>query len=181
MKQTRLRISSLNFRALIVSVQRSGTRFTQRLLQEHGLKTLQLHAVDRQRERIQKLYELCQDEGYPVVVPLRHPFEVANSWRSRFEPLEKMFEQWRELTEICNEIDVYFLPIDHPDRQIYLKTLSDCVGVPLETRWKKYGHKPGNAEFTQDEIKSLIELAHSPFVTQFYGEDVSHGTRAGNL
>ncbi len=165
-----------NCRGLLLSVQRSGTRFTQRILQQDHIKTAQLHAAPTMMVRVEEWLKKCCDEGLPIIVPLRHPFSVAHSWRLRGDRLEDMFEQWRLLIQCCDRCEPYYLPVDHPEREGFLDELREATGAPIETRWKKYGHKPCMAFLTPDELRQVNELCASEFVQAFYTEDVPHGT-----
>ena len=165
-----------NQNGLILSVQRSGTRFIQRVLTQAGLKTAQLHTAPQMMERIEVDLKKCCDEGLPVVIPLRHPFSVAHSWKNRGEQLDDMFKQWELLIQTVDRCNPWFVPVDHPERQHFLDELADDTGLALETRWKKYGSKPGMAYLDPDEQELVNQLVATEFVQAFYTEDVPHGT-----
>ena len=167
-----------NRHGLLLSVQRTGTRFVQRILQQAGIKPAQLHAAQAHMDRIEIWLEKCRDEGLPIIIPLRHPISVAKSWRVRGEPLEAMFDQWALLAEIVDVSRPLFLPVDHPERDEFLREMSGQLNMDLQTRWKKYGSKPGSNDVVLTPVDTLAvqELIANTFLKYFYTEDVPHGT-----
>ena len=161
---------------LLVSVQRSGTRFLQRILTAAGIKTAQIHPVPTRTNQLDGWLAKNKAEDLPIIVPMRHPFSVAHSWRNRSEPVEKMFEQYRYLTEICEQSKSLFLPVDHRDRDFYLAHMALELDTELETDWEPYGHKNGCSYLDPDEQRQIAELVASPFVSKFYNGSVPHGT-----
>ena len=101
-------------------------------------------------------------KGYPIVVPLRHPAEVALSWkRRRKDPLE-LPTWWRTLVDYVNPYDPFYLPLDGARRNGALELLSDALGAELVTDWEpRRGDQwagdpvPLNAR----EVDSVLEIA----------------------
>jgi hypothetical protein len=163
---------------LLVSVQRTGTRFTQRILDNAKIKTAQIHAVDTRAKQLDAWLEQNEmADGVPIVVPLRHPLNVAQSWLHRKDQLDQMFDQWRYLAEIIAKSKPLFLPVDHGERELYLDEMSDYMGVKLWTDWKKYGEKPGAGDviINKPTVDRLNEMIATTFLQDFYAE-VPHGT-----
>lgn len=168
---------SLERDLLLVSVQRTGTRFTQRILTAAKIKTAQIHPVQTRTNQLDNWLKKNTKQNLPIIVSLRHPISVALSWRSREDSVEKMFDQWAYLVQIIAVSKPLFLPVDHPEKQEYLDELSRYVGKPLETDWKKYGNRPVTppAELSSGEIDQCNQLVATTFLSDFY-EDVPHGT-----
>ena len=74
-----------------------------------------------------------------IVVPLRHPVLVAESWKARGLDLEALDEQWCTLADVVVPHDPIYLPVDHPDRCLYLEVLNQRIGLDLKTDWEKVG------------------------------------------
>lgn len=168
-----------NQNGLLLSVQRSGTRFTQRILTAGGLKTAQLHSAPTMMDRIELWLERCCQLGLPIVIPMRHPVSVAKSWYARGDQLDDMFEQWRLMIQCAERCRPWFLPVDHPERDEFLAELSEGIGGErLKTDWHKYGSKPGSQDviLNKSTMNQLNELIATEFVSAFYTEDVPHGT-----
>lgn len=68
-----------------------------------------------------------------TVVPVRHFQEVKASWIRHGMDLDELLSQWNELFSLR---DVFFLPIDTPDREEQLSRLSKALGVQLLTEWR---------------------------------------------
>lgn len=169
---------------LLVTVQRTGTRFVQRLLREGGITTAQIHAVATRSKQLDGWIEKNKKEGLPIIVSLRHPLSVAQSWLHRAannEPKEfqfdRMMDQWAYLVEIVAASKPLFLPVDHPEKESYLDEMARYVGQPLDTDWEKYGHRPGSEDvkLSKADIDGINELIATTFLADFYDE-VPHGT-----
>jgi len=173
--------STANNDYLLLSVQRTGTRFVQRLLTDAGIKTAQIHAVATREKQIEGWLSRNEAEDLPIIVPLRHPFSVAHSWLIRGDILENMFEQWRQLILFCERSRVLFLPVDcHDQRNDYLAEMSAGVGKVLKTDWKPHGHKVGTEYMTQFNRERIALLLKNSFFSKFYNGDVPHETWRGD-
>lgn len=171
---------------LLVSVQYTGTRFTQRILADAKIQTAQIHPVKTRSKQLDGWLEQNQMADLPIIVPIRNPLNVAESWISRAKQHSKdeaamripaMFAQWAYLAEIIAVSKPLFLPVDHPEKELYLDEMADVLGVKLWTDWKKYGHKPGAEKIalTNQQITELNELIGTTFLADFYAE-IPHGT-----
>lgn len=112
---------------LIASIPHSGTRFTRNLLKAHGYgmrgrRTFALHHFEWG----------ALPSADVVVVPVRHPQRLMESWSKRGKPLAGLVPQ----IEAMLRTDAYFLPVDSPHRDGYLAALSDALGVELSTDWR---------------------------------------------
>lgn len=68
-----------------------------------------------------------------MVTPLRRYQDVKASWTRNLMDTRDLARQWFELFSLK---DVFFLPIDRPERDDQLEKLSGHLGVPLHTDWK---------------------------------------------
>jgi len=76
-----------------------------------------------------------------VVVPLRNPLLVAASWKARGMELAALEEQWQTMVDVVMPHDPIYLPIDHPDRCLYLEALNQRIGLDLTTDWQPVGRR----------------------------------------
>lgn len=75
-------------------------------------------------------------QTYKGLSPLRHPAELWASWSRRQRPFAHLYEQTEYLISLdCDNL--FFLPIDHPDRDNYLAQASEHLSVTLSTDWPK--------------------------------------------
>lgn len=169
---------------LLITVQRTGTRFLQRILSAAKIKTAQIHPVKTRVKQIDGWLQLNNCHDLPIIVSLRHPFLVCQSWMLRAErrepeqfQIDAMFDQWEYLNRIISESKPLFVPVDHANRQGYLDELGDYLVCSLETDWQKYGHKPGAEKMSIPAwaADQLNELIATTFLSEFYSE-VPHGT-----
>ena len=115
----------------------------------------------------------------PLIVPLRHPIEVAKSWLARDKPIERMVRQFQILNERVDCHNPLYLPIDHPYREQYFNYLRLATDLELSTEWPVIASKregsTHRAQLTVPEpsaadIKLLVALAHTPLLNKFYPE-----------
>ena len=104
-----------------------------------------------------------------LVMPVRNPASVAATWIKRGEKLEHflfMWSQWAALAPFA-----HILPIDHPDRDQYLKKLSDAVGIPLETDWEPFNQTKVPRGTSDVSGYNLDELYEIPEIRRLYVEN----------
>ena len=122
-----------------------------------------------------KILQHWLNEAEHVVVPIRHPVKVAESWKLRNYDLAALDEQWRTLVDVVAPHDPIYLPVDHPDRNLYLDVLNERMGLDLQTDWKPVGgrlpHEILNEEpLTEDEQKQVEYWSvNVPMVQEIYG------------
>lgn len=77
---------------------------------------------------------------FPVLVPLRHPIRVAESWQGNGKSVAEMVDYYRRLIAVWNDYKgtdhaLHCLPIDAPDRDERLAAINDALGLDLRTDW----------------------------------------------
>lgn len=145
---------------IIASVPHTGSRFVQRLL---GCEFVHVYAGES-LERI-KRHDL-------IVVPLRHPMRVAESWKRRGKPIaehpvhEPMLAMWRNLIEVIDPLKPVYVPIDNGQRELALKGLGRRIGRMLETDWEPVTDtdipRP-DVTLSDYERLAVVELMADPF------------------
>lgn len=119
----------------LLSVARTGTRFTKKVLDDAGVKYFHTHFWGK--------YNIPDYDGV-VVIPTRDKETARPSWVMYCGSVPKTFDEvWAEMEHYAaNNSDVYMLHVDDPEiRDAELKAISDAVGVELTADFsKKIGH-----------------------------------------
>jgi hypothetical protein len=163
---------------LLASVYHTGTRFCRGSLFSDFNFGSQVIGSDAEATNIHiepvhiKPLQYWLNAADHVVVPLRHPLLVAESWKARGMELAALDEQWRTLADVVVPHDPIYLPIDHPDRDLYLKELNQRMGLDLETDWQPVGgilpHEIRNNEPLTDNERQQAER-WAPLFMNLYG------------
>lgn len=144
---------------IIASVPHTGSRFTQSLFQK---KPVFLHVY--KGESIEEIIKHSQ-----IIVPLRHPLAVAQSWVNRGKPIrwhpkhEAMCVMWRTLIDVVAPLLPMYLPLDLPSRDHYLHRISAAIGEKLDTDWSTVSDNLPSKPLTDDDKSAVAELMADPF------------------
>lgn len=114
------------------------------------------------------------EEAEVLILTMRDPMEVAKSWIKRAMPLNQWFmDIWKNLFALQAEYDGLWLPVDTPDRDDYLKQISERIGISLQTDWARKGVTGNNHEWrdgmTLDEVRQFYKTL--PFGQFGYGKE----------
>lgn len=99
----------------------------------------------------------------PVVIPLRHPYRVEESWRRKGLDVAEMVRAFRTIDERLTMFAPYFLPIDHEFRGDYLDSLR-AIDPDLTTDWPIIESK------SQTHTLRIDDLDPSPEVVRLVQE-----------
>ena len=174
---------------IIASVPHSGSHFLIDLIDYTVLpdESMLSHAVER-NQRFYRFHHVYGGESMewllkygklaPVISPLRHPMAVAQSWKNRGKPIAEhavhapMVRLFHNLIELSKRVRMYFLPLDHPERERYLRRIAEVAGRNFKTQWSYYGPGPVNPEIalTQADRDAVAELMTDPFFGEFYAK-----------
>lgn len=171
----------------IASVHHTGTQFTEKLFKDAGFGPTDKAAVNGQNDyhrahiadSVATELKDWLERGFPLVVPLRHPMEVAKSWLRRKKPIPQMVRQFELLVELVDPYKPMYLPLDHEFRERYLAAIRRECGTQIVTDWAVHASKreggPHKAQLTLPEpsaadIELLVALAHTPLLNNFYPE-----------
>ena len=102
---------------------------------------------------------------HPILVPLRHPNLVAESWRRRGKPLNELIENFNLLVNEIDPLKPHYLPIDVPDRQGYLDKINQDLNLNLTTDWSIENSKEHTYNLNYKDLPTFFE--HS-FINRFY-------------
>jgi hypothetical protein len=156
---------------IIVSVPHTGTVFVKTLLSKAKLNPIQHHCHS------DSVFLLKSRPNAQIVVPLRHPEKAWRTWCLRGTGLQERrqrakYEQFRQawvwLDEICRDYDVLYLPIDLPERDQYLETMSEALDIPLETDWAPRGATAGSLIMHEPQERDLSDVMALDVVRRFY-------------
>lgn len=176
---------------LCVSVHHTGTQFVQKLFEDAGYiatdKTPKeagnscnyfhrCHMAPSVMTELNDWLKLTDD--MPLVIPLRHPVEVLQSWLVRKKQPKQLMEQWKILVDYVDiKYEPLYLPLDHDDRDHYFTNLRLKTDLGLKTNWPIVGSKREDSEhFAQlkpialepEHIDMMFELMAEPFFHRFY-------------
>ena len=175
----------------VASVHHTGTQFTQKLFtdldyeitdktpKEAGNSRNYFHRCHISDSVMTEL-KLWLQLGIPIIVPLRHPPVVAESWLARAKPMAEMLRQWQILIDVVDLYEPLYLPLDSPNRDSYFTNLRLKTDLKLKTDWAVTAHdgelKPLYLTFEQQQ--QLGPLVFNEFFDRFYPPkaEVPHGT-----
>ena len=174
----------------VASVHHTGTQFTQKLFEDLGYEVSdktpaeagnsvnyfhRCHIADAVRTELKQWMNM----DIPKIVPLRHPVEVAKSWKARGKKLSIMLTQFELLQEVVLPRNPLFLPVDHGNRDAYFDMIRLKADIKLNTDWTPHGGKRVGSghpsqltvpDFTPADLGLLLSLSAMDWLTQLYPE-----------
>ena len=90
-----------------------------------------------------------------IIVPLRHPYEVAKSWARRPDrglPLADLRLWWRTLVHQVDPLRPHYLPLDTRERDFYLQDINRDLGLRLKTDWPIVREADGTDGSAYDDV-----------------------------
>ena len=88
--------------------------------------------------------------------------------------VEQINEDMDILLQVLPHKEIYFLPLDTPDRQSYLDAINVALGTKLETDWPVIGHHDGkDVEHREEETSARAKVwdRYGDFFCRFYPDD----------
>jgi hypothetical protein len=165
----------------IASVHHTGTQFAQKLFEDLGYigtdKTPKeagnsVNYFHRSHIAPSILTELKMwlEIGVPIVVPMRHPWAVVQSWLARKKALKQLMEQYELLFRLVDTYPVLYLPLDTMDREVYLHHLRLECDPLLTTNWPVIGSdaKLERVPIDDEGAAILVDLIDEPLMQRFY-------------
>lgn len=165
--------------AVILSIPYTGTNFTADLFAKAGYEVLGLHQRPGREKFVRRAHCLKESQigpalgaGLPLVVPMRHPYRVAESWARRGGYLPDMVRAYRTVVERLLPHRPFFMPVDSDRRGEYLERLRE-LEPKLSTDWEVVGSKSNTYDLSLEDISpkpEVIELVRdiAPFLSRFY-------------
>lgn len=122
-------------KAALISVPHSGTR----LLRDRTLRPWLGHLVTGHAY----IDDVDPAKFDVIIIPLRHPARVRNSWYRRGKFKDKVNpHRWRHCWDVMMAIeDAYYVHVDLPRiREAELKVLEDVLRVSLDHDWSPHAN-----------------------------------------
>jgi len=97
---------------------------------------------------------------------MRHPRSSWETWARRGTGTFSHFEQaWIWLDQIDKDYSPCYLPIDLPDRDYYLRRMSEYLGVELKTNWTPKNETKERPRVRERDLSKVMAL---DVVRRFY-------------
>jgi hypothetical protein len=167
-----------------MSVSHSGTNFCKRLFRDLGWQDCALNEEPvqdnafyvghiRNDDQIERALSLS--EKYPLIIPIRHPYRVEESWlRQGRGSSADMLSSYRILVERFLPLNPYILAVDSPKRKEQLTRIAKGLDLPLTTDWEVINAKANTygmdlKEFNpSSQVQSFTKEIHQ-FLGKYYG------------
>ena len=95
---------------------------------------------------------------FPSIVPLRHPRNVAQSWKNRFKSFAELGEQWRLLKEEVDKYNPYYLPLNDSElKNEFLKKIEIGLKIEVEYDWPVICEGANEFNLLTDEDEGLVK------------------------
>lgn len=111
------------------------------------------HVLERNTKHWRKAHKF----GHPIIVPLRHPEDVARSWVKRNADMRVFDDMWGRLVRDIAPMVSCWIRVDHADREKDLARLGDLLGLELSTDWAPVGHDERMAR-TIPDVSRWVEF-----------------------
>jgi len=173
---------------VLCTVPHTGTQWCVRLLADQGWHELGLNYSGNSHKFPHLYHGHCMKgsqltfaierakRGTPVIMPMRHPYRVQESWRRRDERnMGGLIPTYRNMLEELLPYVRVWLPIDgRPiDQAIAERQLDELTGRTLTYRWHKVVNSKGNtwdmSLAKAEPTEEIREIRSHPVFTQFYG------------
>ena len=174
----------------ILSIPHTGSHFVNHLLgggdriEMLGLNTTGDHQLYVSHTYNLKVFRGVKEQGYEIVVPMRHPIATLNSWATWADksPIEHKGHMvrpayvptlFKQLIAASKKFKLNFLPVDSPYREEFLELFNKKYHLSLTTKWKPLNSiGQDRLEATPDIRKEMEELieGNPDFFNQFYKE-----------
>ena len=178
----------------LISVPHNGTLFTLDVFRRHGWKEASLNELPPKHVPTvyqghctklgQTMMALELGRRMPIVMPLRHPYRVEESWRRRGYPPDQVltdlvFAYRHMFTQLADR--AIFLPLDaNPlTRAKQHDELNAAAGVELAIDWDNIVGGKNNTHAIKlsalDPSPQIREIRANPLFVEFYEEDEPNG------
>ena len=109
----------------------------------------------------------------PVIVPIRHPYLVEESWRRRNKQLPEMYYNYQQLIDKVDTLSPFYISIDTDKRDDQLKALNDSLNLNLLNDWSVKNSFHATSGLDVKELKPSKEVEaffkdNQEFFAKFY-------------
>jgi hypothetical protein len=123
------------------------------LLADNEHRIVNVHITTAEMERIET--ELQVDNI--IVIPLRHPARVYQSFLKRNKTLEMFIEQWDNMINVIAPRNPFYIHLDLPERRQEVDLIEKAINMKLpvshdESEWKIYNSRAETHSMSLDEF-----------------------------
>jgi hypothetical protein len=176
---------------LIPTVPHTGTHLLSSFFEKAGFESVPAHMNAKPEKSVTTTHIDTQVRfnhvlglmnEFNTVIPIRHPYLVAESWIRREQPLNRMLAAYRRLPAMY-EAGAMFVPVDVPERDTYIKKVNKALGINLKPDWGTVVNGYHNTHTMTykdisppDEVKQMAdEMAQ--FLSNFYEVDMTEAPK----
>ncbi len=115
-------------------------------------------------------------KGLPVIMPMRHPYRVEESWRRRERDMAGLLPAYENMLDVLRPHVRCWLPVDAAPLvcAVAEDILNDIVGRRLRYPWRVVENSVGgtcNLQLADTEPSDAIkEIRRHPLFTEVYGD-----------
>lgn len=167
---------------VLISVPHTGTLLTVGIFTACGFRDSNLVPAKREENTIYhghaqkgtQIHAALQLARHmPLVIPLRHPFRVEESWKRRKKEVAEMIEAFDAMQDRFFPLDPYVVPVDSECRDSALVAMSAGFGIEFKTEWPLVNVKKKTHDIALDDLDpsaAVIDLAKrmDPLLSRFY-------------
>jgi hypothetical protein len=149
----------------------TGTHFLRELLKDEESNVVHIWPNE-----VEVWSQALHEHDPSIIVPLRHPMEVAKSWKrrpGRGLELDKLPYWWQYMIGLVDPAKPWYLPLDVPDRDGYLDQINFDLGLSLKTDWavkrEELASIPVDSKLTPVERRRVQDMIvkGAPFFSRF--------------
>jgi hypothetical protein len=166
---------------IVPTVPYTGTNFVCELFRQADYQVIGLSEKPTQPKYLRQCHVLKPSQidaaaahagVMPVIIPLRHPYRVEESWKRKGLEVSEMIRAFKAIEERFLRFCPYLLPIDHNEREEYLDSLR-AIEPDLHTDWPVIESKSQTFGLTLDELNPSPEVValvqELDYLRKFYG------------
>jgi hypothetical protein len=168
----------------LISVPHNGTKFTCDVFRRHGWSEYTLVGRPTSKPAFyvghcvklsQTLHAITLSDKMPLVVPLRHPYRVEESWARRDYDAGDLVHAYRNMLELLDPVVDVWLPIDAKPiiRAVQHKTLEAVAGKTLDINWDNRVEALSEYDTPINDLDpspAIREIRRYPLFRKFYDE-----------
>ena len=169
----------------LISVPHNGTNFVREIFVSQGWNDITL--VGRKtgptmyqghcEKLTQTLAAIELSHRMPVIMPLRHPYRVEESWRRRNEDTDRMLSAYAHMLDYLRPCVTVWVPIDGDNqvRQFARQRLNEAAGKTLSIVWDRPVNSLHGTHAldisTLDPSERMRDIRRHPLFIEFYGTE----------
>lgn len=145
-------------RYAVISIQHTGTHFLADMFvpQYHWASLVErderptIHVGHISPGQFPHILKLLDE--IPVLIPVRHPYVVAESWKRKNKPIGELVIAYKLLNQIKDKTP-YYLAVDSLEREQQLAEINCKLQLNLQTDWEPRNVKTNTYYLRPDELE----------------------------